>query len=164
MRFYELEEALTPSPSPALRERGARGDRRGEGRWRASGVVRGVARQLRREPTESEQLLWEALRNRGLAGRKFRRQHPVGRSVLDFYCPEARLAIEVDGGIHDFRREADRERQRILESMGIRALRLSAGLVERDLSAAIAAIEEALTVGPSPALRERGGPKGRGEA
>jgi len=163
MRFYEFEaKTLTPGPSPALRERGGP-QGRGEGRRRPSSEIKQAARQLRQETTKSEKLLWEALRNRSLAGRKFRRQHPIGRFVIDFYCVEERLAVEVDGAVHASWSEADLERQQTLESMGIRFLRLPAWLVERDLASAIAAIESALTPDPSPATRERGGPKGRGE-
>jgi very-short-patch-repair endonuclease len=98
---------------------------------------------MRTEPARSERLLWSALRNRGLAGRKFRRQHPVGRFILDFYCHEERLAVEVDGPVHLTRRQADRERQQMIASTGIRFVRLSAALVEGDLAAALAAIEAA---------------------
>jgi len=98
-----------------------------------------------------------------LASRKFRRQHPVGRFILDFYCDEERLAVEVDGPVHETQRQADGERQQILESMGIRFLRLPAALVEGDLPAALAAIQRALTPDPSPTERERGDPQGRGE-
>lgn len=155
---------LTPSPSPATRERGGRPQEdRGEDGPRSSANVKGAARQMRKEPTRSESLLWSALRNRCLASRKFRRQHPVGRFILDFYCQEERLAVEVDGPVHETQRQADGERQQILESMGIRFLRLSAALIESDLPAALAAIEEALSPGPSPAQRERGDPQGWGE-
>ncbi len=118
---------------------------------------------MRKEPTRSESLLWSALRNRCLASRKFRREHPVGRFILDFYCQEERLAVEVDGPVHETQRQADGERQQILESTGIRFLRLPAALVEGDLPAALAAIEEALSPDPSPASRERGDPQGRGK-
>ena len=131
---------------------------RGEGkaRRRSGAIVRGAAREMRKQPTHSEDILWSALRNRALAGRKFRRQHPVGRFVLDFYCYEERLAVEIDGPIHQGKSAADRERQFILESMGIRFLRLPSELVEDRLQAALAAIKRALTPGPSPASRERG--------
>ena len=155
---------LTPGPSPASLERGARPQAgRGKGGPRSSANVKGAARQMRKEPTRSESLLWSALRNRRLASRKFRRQHPVGRFILDFYCHEERLAVEVDGPVHETQRQADGERQQILESMGIRFLRLPAALIEGDLLAAVAVIEEALSPGPSPAQRERGDPQGRGE-
>ena len=155
---------LTPSPSPATRERGGGPQEdRGEDGPRSSANVKGAARRMRKEPTRSESLLWSALRNRRLASRKFRRQHTVGRFILDFYCQEERLAVEVDGPVHETQRRADGERQQILESMGIRFLRLSAALIESDLPAALAAIEEALSPGPSPVQQERGDPQGRGE-
>ena len=160
----ESDLSLTPDPSPASRERGGLPQAgRGEGGRRSSANVKGAARQMRKEPTRSESLLWSALRNRRLASRKFRRQHPVGRFILDFYCDEERLAVEVDGPVHETQRQADSERQQILESMGIRFLRLPAALVEGDLPAALAAIERAFSTGPSLAQRERGDPQGRDE-
>lgn len=65
------------------------------------------------------------IRNRQLEGRKFRRQHPVGRYVVDFYCAEERLGVELDGAIHDdpARRDADYRRQQEIEAQGIRMLR-----------------------------------------
>ncbi len=59
-----------------------------------------TARRLRKRQTKSEKLLWLALRNRQLGGLKFLRQHPIGHSIVDFYCHENRLVIEIDGGIH----------------------------------------------------------------
>jgi len=60
-----------------------------------------IARVLRKQQTEAEELLWQLLRNRKVAGIKFRRQHPFENYVLDFYCHEVKLAIEADGGIHN---------------------------------------------------------------
>lgn len=57
------------------------------------------ARDLRRKLTLPEVILWTALRGRHLDGRRFRRQHPFGAYILDFYCDEARLAVEIDGGV-----------------------------------------------------------------
>lgn len=59
-----------------------------------------LARRLRRDPTVGETRLWSWLRDRRLAGFKFRRQHPIGRYVVDFYCPQARLVVEIDGDGH----------------------------------------------------------------
>ena len=69
------------------------------------------ARQLRRQPTDAERLLWSRLRNRAVDGAKFRRQTPLGPFIVDFFCAEARLVVEVDGGQHaeniaDARRDA----------------------------------------------------------
>ena len=59
------------------------------------------ARELRQEATPAEQILWDALRAGRLDGHKFRRQHPVGRFILDFYCAKIRLCIELDGEAHE---------------------------------------------------------------
>jgi hypothetical protein len=61
------------------------------------------ARLLRKKATDTERILWRHLRNRNLAGYKFRRQHPLDCHILDFYCPTAKLAIELDGGGHNYR-------------------------------------------------------------
>jgi len=60
-----------------------------------------AAHGLRRNPTPAEKTLWQALRNRQLAGLKFRRQHPLGPFILDFCCPARMLVVEVDGAAHD---------------------------------------------------------------
>ncbi len=113
-----------------------------------------VARHFRKEPTRSEALLWEALRNRQLDGKKFRRQQPIGAFVLDFFCAEARLAVEVDGPIHENQREADRMRQELIEATGLRFVRVTAEQVETDLQGVLSAIRAALS--PRPAQRGRG--------
>jgi very-short-patch-repair endonuclease len=84
-------------------------------------------RGLRRESSDAEQRVWRMLRARKLDGVKFRRQHPIGRYVLDFYCPAARLAIEIDGGSHYEPRgiRRDLERTAFLKSIGIRVIRFT---------------------------------------
>jgi very-short-patch-repair endonuclease len=83
------------------------------------------ARYLRKNLTPQERVLWRCLRNRNFEGWKFRRQHPLEAYLLDFYSPEARLVIEIDGGGHNFaRRESlDEERARFLASKNIEVLR-----------------------------------------
>ncbi len=83
------------------------------------------AKSMRRAPTEAEQKLWNFLRRKHLAGFKFRRQQPVGPYILDFYCFEAKVAIELDGGGHalDDQRAYDDQRTQYLASQGIRILR-----------------------------------------
>lgn len=78
---------------------------------------------MRREPTKAEKLLWSKLRNRQLGGYKFRRQHPIGNYIADFYCAEVRLIVEVDGEIHAFQEAYDRERTEWLEERGYKVLR-----------------------------------------
>jgi very-short-patch-repair endonuclease len=92
-----------------------------------------LARELRKNQTEAEGILWSVLRNRKLNGRKFTRQHPVyyGYSIceydffiVDFCCTQRMLVIELDGEIHEFQKEYDQERTAILMGMGYRVLRI----------------------------------------
>jgi very-short-patch-repair endonuclease len=102
---------------------------------RISPELQTVARDLRREMTRAEAVLWEALRGRRLAGLKFRRQHAIGTSVLDFCCPTARLVIEVDGGVHEADEVAahDRARDEQFTAAGYTVLRVRNEDVFRDL-------------------------------
>lgn len=110
----------------------------------------GVAREFRTQPTKSEGRLWGALRNRQLYGAKFRRQQAMGPFVVDFFCAERRVIVEVDGPIHDTQREHDEERQYMLESCGYRVVRVSAHAVETDLSGVLLTIATALGQYRSP--------------
>jgi very-short-patch-repair endonuclease len=85
--------------------------------------IRSYAREMRNRMTDAEALLWMMLRNRRIAGAKFRRQHPVGRYILDFYCDEKRLGIELDGGQHSEAVEYDKQRDSWLRVQGIQVLR-----------------------------------------
>lgn len=76
------------------------------------------ARSLRKQETSAEDVLWAALRGRKLAGLNFRRQHPVRGVILDFYCAEHWLGIEVDGSVHDQQIEWDADRTRYLNELG----------------------------------------------
>jgi len=82
----------------------------------ASDHMRERARLLRRDSTIPERILWKLLRDRRLSGAKFRRQHPVGPYVVDFYCPSHGLVVELDGRSHDDHGLQDQERERYLES------------------------------------------------
>ena len=96
------------------------------------------ARKLRREMSLPEVLLWRELRKRS-GGLKFRRQHPSGVYVLDFFCSDARLAIEIDGSAHDFgeRTERDEARDQWFANAGIATLRIPARKVMTDLEAVV---------------------------
>ncbi len=100
-----------------------------------------LASDLRQRSTKSETNLWAALRDRKLAGRKFRRQVPVGAFVLDFYCAEETLAVEVDGGIHRSQQQADQLRQEIIETLSIRFVRVTSEQVEKDLTSVLQTIQ-----------------------
>lgn len=82
-------------------------------------------RNLRTSLTPAEAVLWTHLQSRQLGGRKFRRQHSIGRYIVDFYCPELKLAIELDGAAHDSARAdaGDQMRDEFLRFHGIRVLR-----------------------------------------
>ncbi len=84
-----------------------------------------VRRQLRRALTPAEATLWKALQGSKLAGKKFRRQHSVGNYVVDFYCPECKLAVELDGQKHfnSMASEYDLGRTEFLSRYNIRVLR-----------------------------------------
>ncbi|MBU3057286.1 endonuclease domain-containing protein [Pseudomonas indica] len=92
---------------------------------RATRDQRGFAQHLRHDQTDCERRLWHHLRNRQLGGFKFRRQYPCPPYVLDFYCADCRLAVELDGGQHydDEGRAKDRVRSEFLASRGIRVIR-----------------------------------------
>ncbi len=100
------------------------------------------ARHLRREMTPPEARLWVALKRRAQADLRFRRQHPIGPYVLDFYCAGARLAVEVDGESHGFgdRPERDNRREAWLAEQGIRTLRIPAIEVRDNLDGVVTMI------------------------
>ena len=91
------------------------------------------ARALRKRKTPAERRLWAVVRHGTLLGVKFRRQHPAGRFVLDFYCPAVKLAIEVAGEIHAHQAEYDEARTAYLESCGIRVIRFHNDEILHDL-------------------------------
>jgi very-short-patch-repair endonuclease len=96
--------------------------------------LRAHARAMRKEPTRAEDRIWAWLRNRRFAGMKFRRQVPIGRYIVDFYCVELKLAIELDGSQHQavWMVDYDSERTRYLISHGIQLLRIPNELLIRD--------------------------------
>jgi very-short-patch-repair endonuclease len=93
--------------------------------------------------TSSEALLWVHLRKQRRTHR-FRRQHPIGPFRVDFYCPELRLVIEVDGPIHAQRRRQDHERQRWLEQQGFQVLRFSNDDILHRLAQTLSSLDEFL--------------------
>ena len=106
--------------------------------------MHGVARALRQNATPAEAILWQAIRNRQLDGRKFRRQVPIGAYIVGLYCASERLVIEVDGPIHESQQQADQLRQESIVELGIRIVRLRNEEVEGDLPAALDKIRRAL--------------------
>ena len=100
------------------------------------------ARALRKAMSSPEVRLWARLRGRGPERPTFRRQHPIGSIILDFYCPAVRLAVEIDGVTHweDAAHRRDLARDRWLEGQGITVMRIDASAVYRDADAVAAAI------------------------
>ncbi len=109
----------------------------GEGRVRAMTDINRVhklplpetilvnCRKLRGTQTKPEQMLWACLRSRQLFGVKFRRQHPIGKYIVDFFCMEYKLAIELDGWTHDYRPSYDADRQKYIENQGFSVVRFA---------------------------------------
>ena len=101
--------------------------------------TRDFAKFLRRRLSLPEGLLWRAIKGGKADGLKFRKQHPIGPYVLDFYCNAVRLCVEVDGGSHGFgnRAQLDRQRDAWLIDKGIRTLRISATCVLGEVDDAV---------------------------
>ena len=100
---------------------------------------------LRNNATPAEAILWSALKGKQVEGLKFRRQFGVGPYVIDFYCPEIRLGIELDGGVHktSYTHEYDEMRNRFLTENGITILRFDNEVVYNNVEEIIEAIREA---------------------
>ena len=93
------------------------------------------ARQLREKSTATEQILWERLRGKQLDGFRFRRQHPIGNFIVDFYCHRAKLIVEVDGSIHLLKTEKayDLERNEFFNERQFEVIRFSNQEVNHDI-------------------------------
>ena len=107
---------------------------------------REFARQLRQDQTAAEEKVWQLLRNNQFEGLKFRRQHVIEGFVVDLYCHEHKLAIEIDGGIHNSKmnRDYDGLRQAELESKGIRFIRITNKELNKDENIIFDKIREAI--------------------
>ena len=99
------------------------------------------SRELRREMTPAEKVLWEELRGSKL-GVRFRRQQVIQGFIVDFYCHRAGLVIEVDGDVHDLQKEEDERREKVLSALGLRIVRFGNDEVIRELSAVVGKIRE----------------------
>jgi len=118
-------------------------------RWRSSAGVQQRARELRGELTPAERRLWQHLRRGQLAQLGFRRQYPMGSFIVDFYCPAARVVVEVDGDVHARQAEYDAERTRWLErGRGCRVLRFTNDEVHTQLEAVLESILAAVKAPP----------------
>ena len=102
------------------------------------------ARELRKNQTQAESFLWQKLRNKQFRGLKFRRQHPLFGFIVDFYCYELNLVIELDGQVHNDldQHEQDDYRSQVLEEKGIAVLRFWNSEVINDIGKVLKRIEE----------------------
>lgn len=121
------------------------------------------AKQLRKTFTDAERSLWQKLRNRELAGWKFRRQHSIGPFIVDFVCIEKKLILEVDGGQHAENTDSDAKREEFLKENGYKVLRFWNNTVlqesESVLNAILLSLQEDRTPSPRPSppkIRGRG--------
>ncbi|MDR8391141.1 DUF559 domain-containing protein [Aliifodinibius sp. S!AR15-10] len=99
-----------------------------------------LARKLRNNSTLTEVLLWKKLRSKQMLGKDFDRQKPIGNYIVDFFCRELMLAIEIDGASHQFNGEQDLQRQQELEAMGVEFLRFRDWEVKKEMDEVIKAI------------------------
>jgi len=130
---------------------------------------RDFARHLRKDQTAVEQIVWDLLKNRKCLGLKFRRQHVLAGFIVDFYCNECKLAIELDGNVHDKQKDYDELRDREINAKDIHIIRIRNSEINKDPQIVIKKINKFLsmfqkmhfTPSPSgrggPVLCERGG-------
>ena len=100
-----------------------------------------LAKKLRKNSTLSEVILWNALKARKMRGYNFNRQKPIDQYIVDFYCKELDLVIEIDGTSHDLKVESDEKRHEKIESFGLTILRFNDRAVKNDLHNVIFAID-----------------------
>ena len=117
-----------------------------------------LARALRKCSTVAEKMLWKKLRNRSLGGLKFKRQHPIERYIVDFYCDELKLIVEVEGGIHNEQKQIlyDRVKFRDLALSGHNILRIQNDEVFKDINSVLEKIINYKNLSPSPSPIRRG--------
>ena len=106
--------------------------------------LKGYRKNLRNNPTKAESILWKALQKKQLEGRKFRRQHSLGNYIVDFYCPSEKLAVELDGHVHNnsINQEYDAKRTQELNEFGIKVIRFENNLVFEQMDMVLDAIKQ----------------------
>ena len=102
-------------------------------------TLKAIRKSLRNNATSAETLLWQALKNSKVEGRKFRRQHSISNYVVDFYCPAEKLILEVDGDIHNVQtiKGRDESREKYLLNLNFKVLRIQNDDVFRNMSLVI---------------------------
>lgn len=156
--FQEAANMALPIATSPLRSKGE-GDRSaqlgggGAGMY-ASGSAMAAARRFRRQLSRPEYLLWLRLKQLRGSGTRIRRQHPLGPYVADFYCPAARLVIEIDGLHHEYRQERDQRRSDYFVSLGLQTVRLKAKAVLADPDGCADAIMALCRAGAGPSTTQ----------
>ena len=115
---------------------------------KASATMFERARLLKENETIAEKKLWEHLKGKQLDGYKFRRQHPIGRYILDFYCHTCKLGIEIDGAYHQDKLQqwVDTDRTQFLEDLGLRVIRFTNEEVLEQIEQVLKKIKEAVKI------------------
>jgi very-short-patch-repair endonuclease len=103
-------------------------------------AIEKMALGMRHAPTKAEAILWRNLRAKRNGGAKWRRQQVIGRFIVDFYCPSAKLVVELDGPVHETTREYDEARSVLLEALGLTVVRYTNDEVIGDTAGVLAAI------------------------
>ena len=124
---------------------------------RISSNVTNNARTLRKRMTDVEQLLWHKIRSRQLRNYRFRRQHPIGRYIVDFICLETKLIIELDGGQHADQKKYDNIRDIFLTQQGFNVLRFWNNEVLNNLDGVLLNINQHLPPPSLPPKKDQGG-------
>ena len=157
-----VERLLEVSPSPAGRgwpEGPGEGRMGDKSRFSSPNLDR--SRELRRKQTQAERCVWYVLRDRKTLGLKFRRQVPIEDFIVDFYCDELKLVVELDGDVHNWpaRMARDKRRDERLVKLGYKVLRISNGLATKDPGALREMIR---SLRPSPGASRHPLPEGEG--
>ncbi len=134
MPIEKSVKAPRTAPSPATRGKAGMGVRKAVQR----------ARELRKNPTDTERKLWHHIRDKQIENFRFRRQRPIGKYIVDFICLEANLVIELDGGQHANQQQYDDERTKYLISQGLHVLRYWNNDVMQNIEGVLADIRAAL--------------------
>lgn len=121
---------------------------------------RDFARHLRKDQTAVEQIVWDLLKNRKCLGLKFRRQHVLAGFIVDFYCNECKLAIELDGNVHDRQKDYDELRDREISAKDIHIIRIRNSEINKDPQIIIKKINKFISM--SQKMHYTPSPSGRG--
>ncbi len=150
--------ALNPRPKGEDIESFMVAEKNYRGGFFFSGLIK-EARELRKKQTKAEEFLWNIIRNKQFMGLKFRRQHQIGKYIVDFYCDEKKLIIELDGEVHNSEKQKkhDKTRDKYLTTLGNKVMRFANDRIFDDAEAVLGEIEASL----SPWEREH---KGEGNA